>query len=188
MPISAPYYNLHQLITGQYSAGNEFVFADGTDFVGMYHITPTGQRFSGPRPEKTTREIYVKKISQTTDSLVFNRVKGSDYPKYVNPVLITPIPTYEDYNRGKIQRMFLQKRNSPLNSIIEIDAQQYNKVNTTNKPGINGVIWNKLLIEWVISKIDSKDAAYINHYTLVSSENKFPHIGTYLKNTLEFYR
>jgi hypothetical protein len=48
--------------------------------------------------------------------------------------------------------------------------------------------YNYFEIEWIISKVDSKDAAYINHYTLVSSENKFPHIGTYLKNTLEFYR
>lgn len=188
MPIQTPYYNLHQIITGVYTEGNEFVFADGTDYIGMYYVIPTGQRFSGPRPENNSRELFVKRISQTNDSLVYNRINETVIPNYRSPISMEVFPTEYDYNRGFMQRFFLQKRNSPLNSIIEINSEQYNSVNTTNRPGINGVIWNKLRINWKISKIPRADASYINQLTLTQVENSFPHIGKYVTDLLEFYR
>ncbi len=188
MSIQVPYYNLHQIATGLYSEGNEFVLADGTDYVGMYYVIPTGQRFSGPRPERTSRELFVKRINQTNDSLIYNKINDVGFPNYISPVAIEPIPSENDYNRGFMQRFFVQKRNSPLNTILEIDSPQYNKINTTNRPGINGVIWNKLRFDWKISKMPSADTAYLNQLILVRSEQDFPHIGKYVTNLLEFYR
>jgi hypothetical protein len=71
---------------------------------------------------------------------------------------------------------------------MEIDGQQYNSINNENNPGINGIIWNKLLIEWRISKIEPKDASYLNELEVQKSIPKFPYIQTYLTNFLEFYR
>ena len=188
MAIQTPYYNLHQIITGQYTEGNEFVYGDGTDYIGMYYVIPTGQRFSGPRPERDSKELFVKRINQTNDSLIYNKINEINSPSYSSPVLIEPIPTQNDYNRGFMQRFFVQKRNSPVNTIIEIDSEQYNKINTTNKPGINGVIWNKLRFDWKISKIPQADAEYINRLTLIKAEIAFPYIGRYITNVSEFYR
>lgn len=186
--INQPYYALHQISKGLYTEGNEYVFEDGSEYVGLYHITPNGQRFSGPRPERTTKQLFIKRLTQTGDNLVYNKLSESQFPKYVSPVLITPLPTNEDYNRNYIQRCFVQKRNNPLNTIIEVDSQQYNSVNTTNKPGINGVIWNRCLVKWIISKIPQADAKYINESTLIRTSVKFPHLGQYVKNSLEYYR
>lgn len=188
MPISNPYYNLHQLTLGQYTDGNEFVTDDGADYIGLYHIIPTGKRFSGARPEPTSVELLVKRLLQTNDSKVYNKITNSDYPNYVNPILLTPNPSTDDFKVGQIERYFVQKRNNPRTTIIEINSNQFNKINTTNKPGINGIIWNKLLINWKISKIPIDDAKFINYLTLVKAENKFPYISQYLTNTLEYYK
>ena len=106
MPIQVPYYNLHQLVLGVYTEGNEFVFGDGTDYVGMYYVIPTGQRFTGPRPERNSRELFVKRINQSNDSRVYNNINENDFPNYVSPIAIEPIPSENDYNRGFMQRLF----------------------------------------------------------------------------------
>jgi len=186
--ISQPYYALHQIITGQLASDDKFVLADGSSYIGSFHILPTGQRFSGFQPEPTSVEIFEKRLNSNQAILRYNQITGNSVTRSNPPISYSPFPTFEDYKKGKIQRMFVQKRNSALNTILEIDAQQYNSINTLNNPGINGVIYNKLLIEWVISKIPVNDASYLNSLIIQKSTPKFPHIGTFLTNTLEFYK
>jgi hypothetical protein len=186
--IQQPYYNLHQITKGLYTDGNEFVLSDGTDYIGLYHSTPNGQFFTGARPERTTVLLKIKRFTQTNESLLYNKLTSTDTPSYINPVLLSPLPTLEDYKKGSIQRYFLQKRNNPQSTIVEVDGRQYNSVNTTNKPGINGVIWNRILVNWVISKIPKNDAKIINGLSITKTEIQFPHLKDYLKNQLEFYQ
>lgn len=186
--IQKPYFNLHQLVTGNYTAGNQFVLADGTDYIGEYYIIPTGQKFTGSRQTDDSQELFVKRFTITEDSIKYNKIRDLDASQYLNPILYYPIPNLDDYQKGKIQRFFVQKRNNPYNTILEIDSQQYNSVNTRNNPGINGVIWNKLLIEWKIGKLPVNDAHYYNQTILQRSEAIFPGIGIYVTNPLEFWR
>lgn len=186
--ISRPHYNLHQIITGKFTSGDEFVYQNGEIYIGSYHILPTGQFFTGPRPEPYSIEIFEKRLNPTNDIITYNEITGNAVNKYVTPTSIQPQLTLDDYKRGKIQRFFVQKRNSPDNTIIEIDSTQYNSINTINNPGINGVTWNKLLIEWRISKIPKEDVYYLNLLQIQQSERNFPGIGRFLVNPLEFYR
>jgi hypothetical protein len=186
--INQPYYNLHQLALGQYTDGNEYVFSDGTDYIGLYYVTPNGQRFTGARPEPTSKQLFIKRATQTNDSLVYNKITLSENPNYVNPVLFVPIPNTEDYSIGRIQRYFVQKRNQPDSSIVEINGEQYNGVNVTNRPGINGVIWNKTLVWWQISKLPPNDASLKNKMEIERVITKFKGLDVYLGNLLEFYR
>lgn len=186
--IQQPYYNLHQILTGQFTDGNEFVLSTGEEYVGGYHVLPNGQRFSEFRPTDKSVELFEKKMNPTQDILRYNQITGNKINRYVPPIDYQPAPTTEDYKKGKFDRFFVQKRNSPLNTIVEIDATQYNQVNTLNNPGINGVLYNRLLINWKISKIPKEDAQYLNQYILQVSTPDFPGIGTFLPNTLEFYK
>ena len=188
MSIQVPYYNQHQIISGQYTEGNDFVSKDGVDYVGLYYIIPTGQRFTGSRPEPKSQELFVKRINQTSDTLIYNNLNDNSFPKYVNPVLMVSFPESDDYGRGFMERFFVQKRNSPINTIMEINSEQFNKVNTTNKPGINGVIWNKLRLNWKISKIPQQDAKTLNGLSIVKAEHNFPYISRYLTDLLEYYK
>lgn len=188
MPVRRPYFNLHQIITGQFTSGGEYVFADGTDYIGAYHILPTNQLFTGTRPESKSREIFEKRIDITKDILRYNSNTGNVSPRYETPVAISRVPTSDEYQLGEMERYFVQRRNSPLNTIIEIDGIQFNKINTRNNPGINGIIWKELLLKWKIGKIPKDDIYESNRRLVEKEENGFPGIKNFLSNFLEFYR
>lgn len=185
--IQRPYYNLHQLTTGQYTSGNEFVISTGEVYIGPYHILPTGQRFSGFQPEVKSIELFELRLNPTADILRYNQITDGGINRYSTPNPYYPSPSLDDYKRGWIERFFIQKRTSPINTIMEIDSQQFNQINTQNNPGINGILWNKLRIEWKISKIPSADANYLNLLSIQISEPKFTGISAYITNGLEFY-
>ena len=186
--IQQPYYNLHQILTGQYTSGDEFVLPDGSIYIGAYHILPTNQRFTEFRPTEKSVEIFELRLNPTLDILKYNQLTGNEINRYIAPVSFNPSPTPDEYKKGTIERFFIQKRNSPLNTILEIDSVQYNTINTTNNPGINGTLWNKLKIAWRISKLPKEDAQYLNIRTLQQATPNFPGIGTFITNTLEFFK
>ena len=186
--ISHPYYNLSQIITGKYSGSDEFVLKDGSIYIGPYHILPGNRYFTGFQPEDNSFEIFEKRLNPTQDILRYNQITGNEINRYNPPISFQPNPNSDDYKRGKIQRFFVQKRNSQLNTILEIDYQQYNSINTQNNPGINGVTWNSVLIDWIISKIPSNDALTLNQLQVQKNLPNFPYLNTILTNYLEFYR
>lgn len=186
--IQNPHFNLHQITVGQYTAGNEFILKSGEIYIGGYHILPTGQRFTGFRPEKSSVEIFEKRLNPTEDILKYNQINDTEINRYEPPISYYPNPTMDDYKRGIISRFFVQRRNSTLNSILEIDSQQYNQINIQNNPGINGIIWNKVKLEWRISKLPLQDVKYLNEWEIRKNIINFPHLDSYLTNTTEFYR
>ena len=186
--IQQPHYNLHQLILGQMTSGGEFVIKDGSEYIGAFHILPTNQKFSGARPEKGSVELFELRLNPTADILRYNQITGNEINRYNPPVSFSPYPTSDDYKRNKIERFFVQKRNSPLNTIVEIDQPQFASVNVQNNPGINGIIWNKVRLDWIISKIPINDAEYLNGREIQKNLINFPHLDLILTNTLEFYR
>jgi hypothetical protein len=188
MPVKRPYYGLHQIVTGQYTNGGEFVTEAGENYVGSYHILPTGQRFTEFRPKDASFEIFERRVEVTDDVLLYNRLTRRRTNQHVSPVSMAPSPLPQQYKKGIMERFFVQKRNSPLNTITEIDAEQYNQINTRNNPGINGILWNKLKLVWRISLIPPEDAHYLNQQLLQRAEHDFPGIGIFLPNPLEFYR
>lgn len=188
MPIKKPYYGLHQIVTGQYTPGNEFILDDGSDYIGTYHVLPNTQLFTGARPDMNSKQLYPKRLDLNADVKRYNRVTDNDASKYVSPIAYQPFLTGDDYEVGEIERFFVQKRNNPIYTIVEIDANQFNSINVNNSPGINGVIWNSLLIPWKISNIPKDDAATLNRRRLVMNQEIFRGIGNYITNVLEFYR
>ena len=186
--IQRPYYNLHQITTGQLTNGNEFVLRDGTIYIGGFHIVPTGQRFTGFNPEDKSEELFELRLNPTQDILRYNQITGNEINRYNPPISFQPMPNSDDYKNGRFERFFVQKRNSPLNSITEIDGQQFNSVNILNNPGINGVLWNDLKIIWLISKIPKEDIYYLNQLSLQKATPDFPGIGTFVTNPMEFYK
>ena len=183
--IQQPHYNLHQIQTGQYSSGDEFVLVDGSIYIGPYHILPNGQRFTEFQPTDKSVELFELRLNPTQDILRYNQITGNRVNRFSAPNPYYPIPSLDDYSRGWIERFFIQRRTSPINTIMEIDSGQYNKINAPE--GINGTLWNKLRLEWKISKIPVKDAEYLNALSCQRAESAFAGISTFL-SPLEFYR
>lgn len=186
--IQRPYYNLHQVTTGQYTSGNEFVLSTGEIYIGPYHILPNGQRFTEFQPVDRSIELFEFRLNPTADILKYNTITGREINRYLTPNPFYPRPSLDDYRIGWIERFFIQQRTSPINTIIEIDSIQFNGVNTQNSPGINGVLWNRLRLEWKISKLSTDDIQYLNNRSIQMAEPSFTGISEYLTNPLEFFR
>lgn len=186
MAISRPYFNLHQITTGLYAKPGLFTDEIGNDYEGLYHILPTGQYFSGELPTERTFELFEKDLSYTQDVIKFNRINNLGISKYISPVFVQTKITDLDIQRGVVDRYFVQKRSSPRNTIIEIDVDQYNSMNNKNYPGINSIIWNGVIIEWVIHLRDKQKIIELNSNTLTQKDILFPGIKKYLSNLLEY--
>lgn len=183
--IDHPYYAKHQLLTGQYTSGNELILSDGTNYVGGYHIQPNGKYFTEFSPTSKSVELFEKRFDWTEDVKVYNRINNVTNSNYLQPIPYLVSPSLEDYQDGYVYRFFVQKRNNPRVTIIEIDSDQYNKINSKNQPGINSVIWNFISIKW---KLNGSSIYEYNEREILSSEVQFKFIGlrAYLKNLLEF--
>lgn len=183
--IDNPYYSKHQLLTGQYTPGQELILGDGSDYVGGYHIQPNGKYFSEFSPNKNSVELFEKRFDWTEDVKKYNKIKNIITSKYIQPIPYLVIPTLEEYQEGYVYRYFVQKRNNPRITIMEIDVDQYNKINSKNQPGLNSVIWNSVAIKW---KLNGASIYEYNEREILNSEIQYNFTGLrpYLKNLLEF--
>ena len=184
MPLKRSYYGIHQVLTGQYTPGGEYILKDGTDYIGLYHVLPNGKIFTQAQPNANSVELYIKQIDVSPDVLKYNMLTERDLPQYVSPVPYLPILTADDYERGVIERFFVQRKNNPL----EIDVNQYNKMNRNNSPGINLDIYRGAVIEWHISVVSVGDAITLNMFNIRQAEYIIIGLSNYLTNLLEFYK
>ncbi len=188
MGLIRTYYGIHQIVTGRYTAGGEYMLEDGTDYDGAYHVLPDGDLYTESRPRPTSKKLLIKEVGVSKDVIKYNVIKKELSGKYKIPVPIQPQPNQDDYEIGQIMRYFVQKRNNPFGTIAEIDVEQYMNINHENNPGINGVLWNKCNLFWKISKLPIEDIRKINTRTIIETTKTFPYLGSYLKNSSEFYK
>lgn len=186
MAIPKPHYNIHQIQTGLYANTGELINSAGIDYEGMFHVLPSGQYFSGESPSRASIELFRKQINSSPDVILYNKINQAKVSRYINPVYVVPKLDSIDIANGVMTRYFVQKRTTPRNTIIEIDAEQYNTINTKNYPGINSIIWNHLYIDWIIHLRDKNRIAEVNAVTLEKAEPTFPGIRKYLHNLLEY--
>jgi len=101
-----------------------------------------------------------------------------------------PTPSEKDYERGYINRCFIQKTNDKSSVIYEVNPSRLNYY--TNKSTFVGVI-----LKWRISGKDKKeDLKNPNEKTVKESNriaiklvsDKIPNLKLYLPNLLQFYK
>lgn len=182
---SAAQYPIHLIQTGLYTPGGEYiVWADGhADYVGQYHILPNGQAWSGQVPSGGSKYLSKKTYEYTDSVKTYKSIRFASDSTYTSPVNYQPIPTQQDYIRGYINRCFVQKRNNPLVTIMEISPQQFNSISYDSETGINGVLYNSVQIKWLIT---SSIAKTLNSQSIAAAEKNFPGLEKYLTNPLEF--
>ena len=182
-----PHFALSDITTGLYTKGGEYIdYETNTNYIGLYHILPTGAAWSGASPQRKVSKLLIKTSYELSPAaLTYNKINGIYSNKYVNPINMQPIITDKDYGKGFIYRFFCQKRNNPFTTIFEIDTDQYSTINSNGWPGINKVIWNDIQIKWYIAGDLSQS---FNMATINNSEKDFPGLSKYLTNYLEFHK
>lgn len=183
----APFYPIAKIETGQYTAGGEFVLWEDltVDYVGLYHILPNGQRWTGPSPNDGSKLIVVKRFDASEDVKIYNTNRRVVSNNYVAPINMPPVIETQNYLEGQVLRYFVQQRNNPLNTIHEINRDQFLSINRKNRPGINAAIWRHLVLEW---KLSGDLAGHFNKISINTAQRDFPGIQLFLQNPLEFVK
>jgi hypothetical protein len=199
------YYTKAQVKEGLITAGKEWMFTDGTEYIGQYHTYTTGEVFSLARyiVDKSKKLIpYVEPTEE--DSNTINKAVNFEYDaikrisvtnsKTPIPRIITP--TQSDYNRGYITRYFVKKINETL--ILEINLDDFNEVGSDGGLDVN--IWKPFSLKWKISgpisdaldtngNIVEYGVVDTNKRTLDVYERNYKGITQYFNNNLtQFYQ
>ncbi len=188
MAANAPFYPIHKIETGKYTAGNELITDDVNqhDYIGLYHILPNGDYWSKSSPHPDSIKLILKKMTLALDVKRYNLIRDKSPANYLSPISYYPILTQTDYESGYVMRYFVQKRNDPYMTIQEIDGPQFNTLNNRNRPGISSLLWNNVEIKWTIK---GAHASQLNLQQIQRAEiNGFVNLSNYLRDPLEFWK
>lgn len=188
------YYPKTHIVTNLYTSGKEWMYEDGTEYIGYYHRYIDGVKMSGAvfEQEYSKKLIpYVDVVLQPSNA-TYDTLKKKQI--FVTPYQIYPIPAIEDYETGKITRYFIKRRNfSTFQDIIEIDKAQY-KLWSRPKTGIDESLYDAITLDWKLTgplndNTDSDNPVYGVYDTnerMVELKNRsFPGLRAFLTDFIE---
>jgi len=204
------FYTEAQITTGLVTEGREWMFTDGTEYIGQYHKYVTNEVFSEPNfvKDKSRKLIpFIALVSEEGESeiiggvpfdfsknKIYDDIKTIDVKKSKSPQMAIINPTDEDYRRGWMTRYFAGKIND--NQIMELTKDQYSKIGS--EEGLPEYIWNGFKLRWKISGplydlIDTKTGIVkesgvidTNQRNLKLLSEKYPNILDTLVDLTEF--
>ena len=199
------YYTKAQINNGLITEGGEWMFIDGTEYIGQYHTYTTNEVFSeinfiDGKSRKLIPYVNVTSIGESTDGMdlsknfEYDSIKSLDIKKTKKPNKdIEPI-TDKDLKRGYMERYFGYRYD---NQCIELNKEKFNQIGS--KDGLSSVTYKKLKIRWKIlgPVYDVKDANGkviepgvfdTNKRTVALTSEKNPSIKLKLLDYLEFYQ
>lgn len=199
------YYTKAQIITGLVTEGKEWMFRDGTEYIGQYHRYTTNEVFSEANFVKDKSRIlipYVETVTDESDEVGINIKRNFEYDgiktikikKSKTPNFAVIDKTDKDVNRGWMERYFASKVNDE--NILELDKEQYGKVGQDG--GLDKNLWEKFKIRWKVSGplydlVDTKTGIIketgiidTNQRTINQLSEKYPHLEKVLLDLTEF--
>lgn len=186
------YYTENEIKTNLYTTGKQFMLADRTEYIGLYHryiVTNEVYTLASWSKSKSKKLIQFEELDPKVIS--YKTAKPKIKTKYKIPIAHNVIITPEDKKAGTITRYFLKKINST--KIIEINQQQFKDFNNEkidpNLYTITSLPWH---ITGEISDIQNGRIMTIGvrskNKKIVNNTNKtMPGINKYLTNFTEFH-
>jgi hypothetical protein len=174
-----PFFQIHQIETGLYTSGGEFFLETGDVYIGPYHKLPNEQYFTGFKPLERSIELFTV-VNDVIGDPVYRRITKIKTGKYIQPIFKPQVATDDEMKSGEYRRYFVQQKNDPIGTIIEIDKDQYASVNITNGPGINGLLWRSISFIWRVNT-SNEDIYKMNAITINGLEGEFRGLLKYLK-------
>jgi hypothetical protein len=200
-PIYTPAYRQE---LGLYTDGKEWMYQDTLEeYIGLYHQYPNTATYSGaewgsdsrlliPYAEQTKPTSLVaedgKIISDASskNNSTYFKITGTRFNQYYQPPFYYPDPGQNVYDVGAMSRFFVQKFNE-IDNITEVNPEEYDRANDKNQPGIDGVLYNKVKLEWtIVGPLDEVRKA--NARVLKRAELDMPGITSYLSDLDEFHK
>lgn len=200
------YYTKAQTNEGLVTEGGEWMFIDGTEYIGQYHTYTTNEVFSeinfvDGKSRKLIPYIDFNSVgTQNVDGMdlvknfEYDAIKSLTVKKSKKPNKdIEPI-TNKDLKRGYMERYFGYKYDGDC---IELNKEKYNQIGS--EEGLSSVTYKKLKIKWKISgpvydvkdvngKVLESGVFDTNKRTIALTSEKHPSIKMKLLDYLEFYQ
>ena len=151
------YYTKAQINNGLVTEGKEWMFIDGTEYIGQYHTYTTNEVFSevnfvDGKSRKLIPYVDIKAIGvENTDGMdfaknfLYDSIKQIDIEKQKKPNLDKEPITDKDIKNGFVQRYFGYRYD---NQCLELNKEKYNQIGT--KDGLSNVLWTKVKLKWKI--------------------------------------
>jgi hypothetical protein len=165
------YFPKNKIKTGLYSSENEYVTANGQNYIGPYWKTSNGEYYTGDSPNAVPNERIYPKVSPSS---------------IYNPIPVeTIMPTEDDYKLGEFQRYFTRRRNQPLFS--EVTKTTYNnisqgKINITANYKLFNLSWK------LTGDIINTYQVNISMVQLVEQKDNLDGLSNFLNNYIQYYR
>jgi len=181
--------NPEDIIVGN-STGGDLMFADTLkEFVGEYHVYKNGAVYSDAEYNAQTSKQLMPYISTMSNPInkKYLMLSKKLFSQYKPPTQFFKILDPAEYEAGKTERYIIQKINEPR-KIYEVDFDMFKSWNTFNQPGINGFIYRRATVPWVIVG-DTKTVRQRNIDSILEAEKIITGLGIYLlTNPLEYVR
>ena len=199
------YYTKAQIEEGLVTNGGEWMFTNGTEYIGQYHKYITGEVFSEAtfidgKSKILIPYIDIEKINQQTDfgidlakNFEYDSIKNVDVPKSVTPNPSLQLVSNKDITNGYMTRYFAYKAND--GRILELSKDEYDKIGTDN--GLDEILWKRFTIRWKVigperdvldknGNIVESGIIDTNRRTVTSQSTQYPTLMNYIVNFREY--
>ena len=156
-----------QIRQGLYTEGKEYMYADTLEeYIGLYHTYPNDAVYSEANYYPEQSRPLVDYVDQSTSAAVLDtegndtgdlsannsiyfRLTETRFNNYYAPPYYYPTPSPQEYDVGFMQRFFAQKIND-IDDITEITADEFDRRNESNTPGIDAKLYKVIKLKWTI--------------------------------------
>ena len=199
------YYTKAQITEGLVTSGKEWMYVDGTEYIGQYHRYTTDEVFSEATYIDGKSKILIpyidtKTIGQqnelgidTSKNFEYNSIKTLDVQTSQIPNPNTERVTDRDIEVGYVVRYFAYKVND--GQLLELNKEGYDSVGSPN--GLDAILWKKFNLRWKITGPDNdiidrfgniKESGIIdtNRRTLNLKSEEYPTLMEYITDLTEY--
>ena len=145
------YYPKSHVVTNLFTTGKEWMFENGTEFIGYYHKYIDGNVKSGAvfnNADSKKLIPYIDTVNQP-ENYIYNSIKKPI--RSVPPVIKYTLPIIDNFKVGKVTRYFIKRRNySTYQDIFEIDKTQY-QLWKSKSGGIDSALYNAIELDWKLT-------------------------------------
>ena len=145
------YYPKTHVVTNLFTTGKEWMFENGTEFIGYYHKYIDGNVKSGAvfnNVDSKKLIPYIDTVNQP-ENYIYNSIKAPI--RSVPPVIKYTLPIIDNFKVGKVTRYFIKRRNySTYQDIFEIDKTQY-QLWKSKSGGIDSALYNAIELDWKLT-------------------------------------
>ena len=197
----AIYYPKARITTNLYTAGKEWMFENGKEYVGYYHKYTDGLVLTEPyyHAIRSERLIPYSEIHNQSSNTSYNYKNASSIVTniHVAPITAYSLPTTDDYSHGFFKRYFIYRKNLKdiYKEFFEVNEPQFK---SWKKPeeGINEILYDGFIIDWKLTgplhdiregdQIKEFGVYDTNRRLVYLNEKKFPMISKILTDYTEY--